>query len=86
MDEMMTVGVSELRADLSRFLERVRFGEEIVVVSRGVAVARLLPPAPAHTPDGKRRLGLLKGKIWIGDDFDETPREIIDAMESDGEP
>jgi hypothetical protein len=28
-------------------------------------------------------LGGLAGKIWIADDFDETPADIIAAMEGD---
>lgn len=39
----MDVGIRELRADLSRFVRRVREGEEIVVTDRGKPVARLVP-------------------------------------------
>lgn len=39
----MEVGVRELRDNLSRYLERVRAGEELVVTDRGRAIARLLP-------------------------------------------
>jgi prevent-host-death family protein len=38
----MEVPVTELRAHLSDWLERVRGGEEVVVTDRGVPVARLL--------------------------------------------
>lgn len=38
----MDVAVSELRAHLSEWLERVREGEEVVVTERGIPVARLL--------------------------------------------
>jgi prevent-host-death family protein len=38
------VGIRELRADLSRWLRRVREGEEIVVTDRGKAVARITGP------------------------------------------
>jgi len=38
----MDVAVSELRANLSQWLERVRGGDEIVVTDRGVPVARML--------------------------------------------
>jgi prevent-host-death family protein len=37
------VGVRELRDNLSRYLERVRAGEEVVVTDRGHAIARVLP-------------------------------------------
>jgi len=38
----MEAGIRELRADLSRFLKRVREGEEIVVTDRGKPVAKLV--------------------------------------------
>jgi len=38
----MDVAITDLRAHLSEWLERVRDGEEIVVTERGVPVARLL--------------------------------------------
>ena len=39
----MEVGVRELRDNLSRYLDRVRDGEEVVVTDRGHAIARVLP-------------------------------------------
>jgi prevent-host-death family protein len=38
----MDVPVTELRAHLSDWLDRVRVGEEVIVTDRGVPVARLL--------------------------------------------
>jgi len=38
----MDVPVTELRAHLSDWLERVRGGEEVVVTDRGIPIARLL--------------------------------------------
>ncbi|HXG77655.1 MAG TPA: type II toxin-antitoxin system prevent-host-death family antitoxin, partial [Gaiellaceae bacterium] len=39
----MEVGIRELRADLSRYLKRVREGEEITVTDRGTPIARITP-------------------------------------------
>lgn len=39
----MEVGIRELRAHLSRYLERVREGEEIVVTDRGTPIAKITP-------------------------------------------
>jgi prevent-host-death family protein len=39
----MEVGVRELRNHLSRYLHRVRNGDEVVVTDRGRAIARLVP-------------------------------------------
>lgn len=38
-----TVGVRELRQNLSRYLERVKDGETLTVTERGHEVARLVP-------------------------------------------
>ena len=38
----MDVAVSELRAHLSEYLDRVRAGDEVVITDRGIPVARLL--------------------------------------------
>jgi prevent-host-death family protein len=40
---MKTTGVAELKARLSRYLARVKAGEEILVTERNVPVARLVP-------------------------------------------
>jgi prevent-host-death family protein len=38
----MDVGISALRADLARWVERARSGEEVVITERGIPVARLV--------------------------------------------
>lgn len=45
-----TVGVRELRQNLSRFLERVKAGEAFVVTERGNEVARLTPSGGRQSP------------------------------------
>jgi prevent-host-death family protein len=39
----MEVGIKELRNHLSRYLDLVRDGEEVVVTDRGRAIARVVP-------------------------------------------
>lgn len=41
-----SVGVRELRQNLSRYLEQVKRGEALVVTERGREVARLVPSGP----------------------------------------
>ena len=53
----MEVGVRELRNNLSRYLDRVREGEEVVVTDRGRAVARVLPVSGERTIDRLIREG-----------------------------
>jgi prevent-host-death family protein len=38
-----TVGVRELRQNLSRYLDRVKGGEDLIVTERGRMVARVVP-------------------------------------------
>src|SRR2546423_1249097 len=40
------VGVRELRQNLSKYLDRVKAGEDLVVTERGKVVARLVPAGP----------------------------------------
>jgi prevent-host-death family protein len=45
-----TVGIRELRQNLSRYLERVKEGETLTVTERGHEVARLVPSHPDMNP------------------------------------
>jgi prevent-host-death family protein len=47
---MNSVGVRELRQNLSRYLVKVKEGESFVVTERGREVARLTPSGPADAP------------------------------------
>ena len=49
----------------------------------GKPMARLVPLARPNKP---RQPGFLKGKIWIADDFDEWPEDILASFEADIEP
>jgi prevent-host-death family protein len=69
---METVNVHEAKTHLSRLLERVEAGEEIILARNGKAVAMLVPVR------GKpRRPGGLKGRIRISRDFEAPLPEAI---------
>ncbi len=59
---------------LSRLLDRVAAGEEIVIAKNGKPVARLVPVRAEP-----RRPGRLKGRVRIGPDFDAPLPEPIAA-------
>jgi prevent-host-death family protein len=69
---MKTVNVHEAKTHLSRLLEQVEAGEEIVLARNGKAVARLVPVG--RTP---RRPGGMKGRIRISRDFDAPLPDAI---------
>ena len=66
------VNVHKAKTELSRLLEAVEAGEEVVIARAGHPVARLVPvPADARMP------GRLAGKVRIAPDFDAPlPPEI----------
>ena len=69
------VNIHEAKTHLSRLIERVEAGEEITLARAGRPVAKLVPYVSRREP---RRLGLLKGQIWIAPDWDspEVNEEI----------
>ena len=72
------VNVHEAKTQLSRLLQRVTAGEEIVIANRGVPVARLVPVprAKAH-----RELGIESGHLKVADDFDAPlPKTFLAAF------
>lgn len=74
------VNVYEAKTQLSRLLEQVERGEEVVVARAGRPIARLVPYASSGEP---RRLGRLAGQVWIADDFDAYDGEITAMFEGD---
>ena len=74
-----TVGVRELRANLSSLLREAKQGRSVQVVSRGEVLAQLVPPEP--TVKKPRQLGRLRGKIWMAPDFDTWPDDIMECFE-----
>jgi prevent-host-death family protein len=47
---MVSVGVRELRQNLSRYLREVKEGDSFRVTERGREVARLVPSGPVSSP------------------------------------
>jgi prevent-host-death family protein len=72
---MAMVNTHDAKTHLSRLLERVAAGEEIIIGKAGKPVAKLVPYVENKAP---RKLGTLKGKIWLARDWDsqETNEEI----------
>lgn len=72
------VGVHEAKTHLSRLLDDVAAGEEVVITRRGEEVVTLVP----RQPRPKRELGTDRGLFSVPDDFDEPlPRELLDEFE-----
>ncbi len=73
------VNVHEAKTHLSRLLERVQKGEQVVIAKSGRPVARLVPVGAGS---GGREWGLDAGAGWIADDFDAPlPEPILREFE-----
>jgi prevent-host-death family protein len=73
-----TVNVHEAKTHLSKLLERVEAGEEVIIARAGEPVARLIPFARP----GRRTLGLDAGQGSIAPDFDAPlPADVLADFE-----
>lgn len=73
-----SVGVHEAKTHLSRLLEDVAAGEEVVITRRGEEVASLVPARRSSA----RQFGTDRGRFVVPDDFDAPlPDELLDAFE-----
>ena len=74
-----TVNIYAAKTHLSRLLDRVAAGEEIVIARDGHPVARMVPLRPRTQ---SREPGLWRGLVHLAPDFDETDDALLDAFET----
>ncbi len=78
----LEVNVHEAKTHLSRLLQRVMDGEEVVIARSGRPVARLVPYAPRPS---ERQPGRYAGQIVMSEDFDDDlPEEVLALFEGAG--
>jgi prevent-host-death family protein len=74
-----TVNIHEAKTHLSRLVERVEAGEEVVIARAGRPVARLVPFRPRTMP---REPGFWRGSVSLAADFDKTPESLLGDFET----
>lgn len=75
---MQVVNIHDAKTQLSKLLEQVQAGEDVVIAKSGTPIVRLVPYAPP-----KRKIappGAMEGEIWISDDFDAPLDELFDCL------
>ena len=76
---MSEINVHEAKTHLSKLLQQVEAGEEVVICRAGKPVARLVPVAPVKP----RVLGGDEGKVRIAPDFDAPlPDDLLERFYS----
>jgi prevent-host-death family protein len=72
------INIHEAKTHLSRIIDEVASGTEVIIAKAGKPMARLSPIAAKPR---RKRLGLLKGKIKVPNDFNVTPDDVIACFE-----
>lgn len=76
---MRTINIHEAKTHLSRLVEEVAAGEEVILAKAGRPMVRLVP---LNTPKALK-IGLLEGRLTIPDDFDAPLSEdMLRSFES----
>lgn len=81
---MQTVNIHEAKTHLSRLIDRASQGESFIIAKAGKPMVRVtaIETEPVKKP---QRLGFMKGKGKIPDDFDTMyAKEIEDMFYNDG--
>jgi prevent-host-death family protein len=81
---MYITNISNAKASLSKLIEQVLKGQEVIIAKAGKPVAKLVPYELDTSP---RTLGAgqWKGKIWMADDFDELPDQLLSLFTGEAE-
>jgi len=73
----LQMNIHEAKTNFSQLVERAEAGEEIIIARDGHPCARLVPLAAGSR---SKMTGMDLGRIWIADDFDATPQDVIDSF------
>ncbi|MBL4659182.1 MAG: hypothetical protein JKY19_02410 [Alcanivoracaceae bacterium] len=76
---MMIFNVSEAKTKLSQLKDMVYHGAKVVIAKNNLPIVDLV----IHQATGKRKPGILKGKITIPDDIMDEDKEINDMFYGD---
>lgn len=74
---MHITNISDAKARLSSLIEKVLAGQEVIIGKAGKPVAKLVR---YERKEESRYPGALRGKIKIGENFDDLPTDIAEAF------
>ena len=82
---MIKINIHEAKTHLSRYLDRLRQGEVILICKRNVPIAEIRPTPTTRTR--KRPVGLAKGELSIPASFFEPlPESVLDDFDGGDRP
>lgn len=79
-----TIDTYGAKTHLSRLLDQVEAGEEVIITRRGRPVAKLVRVTEAEPPAKRRVLGVLRGQAgnWVPKQQDPDWQATLDALEA----
>jgi prevent-host-death family protein len=77
---MAMVTLKDAQAKLAELLDEAAKGKEVVIAKEDGSTFRIVPTAQVGHKKGRGLVGSAKGKVWMANDFDETPEGFEDYM------
>jgi prevent-host-death family protein len=75
----MKVSISEVKANLSKYVNLAYHGERIVILKNNTPLVDIVP----HQVEGKRTLGLLAGQFTVPENFLDEDDQINSVFYGD---
>lgn len=73
---MKQINIHQAKTNLSKILEKIELGEEIIIANRGVPKAVISKYIPEADKSQDNPFGRYAGQIEISDDFNDEDEEI----------
>jgi prevent-host-death family protein len=73
---LMIFDISEAKTNLSKLVNMAYHGKKVVIAKNNLPLVEMVP----HKPEGKRTLGLLRGKLKVPDDIMAEDEEINEVF------
>ena len=75
---MRTVNIRYARTNLSKLIEEAAQGEPFIIAKAGKPMVKVL--AVEHPQALKPRIGFMRGRLIVPEDFDALGREAVEAV------
>jgi prevent-host-death family protein len=75
----MKISISEVKANLSKYVNLAYHGERIVILRNNIPLVDIVP----HQVEGKRTLGLLAGQFTVPENFLDEDDQINNMFYGD---
>jgi prevent-host-death family protein len=75
---MRTVNIHDAKTNLSKLIDKAIKGEPFIIAKAGKPLVKVIAIEQADAP--KSRIGFMKGRISVPENFDELGREEIAGL------